>query len=89
MILSPEQEATVMAMVSRDIADRIWDKIEHALDDVVCISMPRASGALELSTTRANSILTEYIDFGPRDKRVTLRALKAAIEARTVKKKAR
>jgi hypothetical protein len=89
MILSAEQESKVMAEVAHDIANRIWDKIEHALDDVVCISIPRVSGALELSTARANSILTEFVDFGPRDKRVTLRALKAAIEARTVKKKTR
>ena len=89
MNLSTEQEAAVMAMASREIAERIWGKIEHALDDVVCISIPRASGALELSTDRAHGILKEYVDFGPRDKRVTLRALREAIEARTVKGAAR
>jgi hypothetical protein len=87
MNLSTDQEREILEMVARNLADRIWKKIEGGIDEVVCLSIPRASGALELSTQQANKVLTEFVDFGPRDKRVTLAALKRAIEHRTVKPK--
>lgn len=87
MNISAEQERVILEMVARDVADRIWQKIETSLDEVVCVSIPRASGALDLSTRQADKVLTEFVDFGPQSKRVTLAALKQVIERRTVKPK--
>ena len=76
-------------MAAAEVAQRIWEKIEHSTDEIICLSFARASGALDLSTVHANKIIDEFVDFGQRDKRITLANLKRIIAARTVKREQR
>ncbi len=85
MNLSPEMEAEIMEKVVAEIADRIWQKVESGVDEIICLPMYRMAGAMHLSESTARRLCTEFVDFGARDTRVTLAAAKRVIESRTVR----
>jgi len=89
MNLSPELEAQIIAGAIEALTAQLMAKIESHFEDLICLPFCRVAAILNLSETTARGICKEQVDFGPRDKRVTLSALKRVIEARTIKAKRR
>lgn len=87
MELTEEQEEKVLTMVADRIFDALWERIGDAPDEIALMSIPRASGLLDLSTQQVRRILDEEIDMGDRQKRVSIGSLKRLVESRTIKKK--
>jgi hypothetical protein len=85
MQLTPEQTTTILNQITADISQKVWDTIQHNLDDIACISVHRAAAILDISPQKLRRLFPEYVDLGERDTRFTLAQLRAAIAARTVK----
>lgn len=69
------------------ILERTWEYQKERIEDLSLLSVPRAAGMLDLSTVQARRVLTETIDFGPQNTRVSFADLKKVIEERRVSKK--
>lgn len=83
MDLDDEMKAAVAAI----LADRIWEKIESSIEELTLISVPRAAGMLDISTSQFRRVAEEMVDMGPRDAKVTIYSLRALLSKRKVLKK--
>jgi hypothetical protein len=87
MNLSDEQEAVVLQMAAKDLADRVWAKVGDAAEEIALFNVNRAAGLLDLSTSQLHRVADENVDFGARDGRYSIAQLRRLIERRTVKRK--
>lgn len=71
-------------LIATKLAEKIWQKIESQVEEITCLTIPRLAGMLDLTTSATRSALEEVVDFGPREKRVTLAQAKRLIEARKI-----
>ncbi len=81
-----ELDEEMKGAVLERLVDRIWNRIENSIEELTCISVPRAAGMLDLSTPQARRVFEETIDFGPRETRISIASLRRVIEARRVKR---
>lgn len=86
MQLTKEQEDRVLKEVAEGLIEKVWAKIDQSIEEISCVSVARAAGILDLSTQQARRVFDEVVEFGPRDNRITLAALRRAIEKRITKK---
>lgn len=68
------------------IAERFIASLGSKLEEVECLTINRVAGILDLTSSQVNKLITDYLDFGPRDRRLSLSQLKRLIEKRTVNK---
>lgn len=72
--------------VAANAGQLLINMLETSLDELAYINLNRCAGLLDMNTTAVKRFLGEYlIDFGPRNKRVSLADLKRAIAARRAK----
>ncbi|MEK7950513.1 hypothetical protein [Luteolibacter soli] len=85
MKLTDEQEQKVLEMAAKDLADRVWAKVESSADEIALFNSNRAAGLLDLSTSQLSRVITEWVDFGARDRRFSIAQLRALIARRTAR----
>lgn len=66
MELTEYQERQVLAMVADKLFEALWEKIGNAPDEICLLSIPRASGLMDLSTAQVRKVIDEEIDMGDR-----------------------
>lgn len=85
MILSPEQQEQILRDATKIVAERMWEEVNHLPEQLQCVSLIRAAAILDVSPATLRRMLTEYIDLGERDMRLTMAQLRELIERRRVK----
>jgi hypothetical protein len=84
MTLTPEQEARVISEAAAIVAERTWQTVQGRLNEVACVSIPRAAAIVDINERQLRSILTETVQFGPGSHKVSLATIERIIEARKV-----
>jgi len=73
-----------------DLMDRIAERFIAAmgskLEKVECLTINRVDGILDLTSPQVNKMITEWVDFGPRGRRLTVAQARKLIEQRKVKR---
>lgn len=85
MTLTPEQETRMLEMVAAGILETIKERVEKAAEELPCFTINRVCGFLDLTPQQVNKILTEFVDFGPRDRRLSIAQVRELVRRRTVK----
>lgn len=89
MNFTEKDKEAVLQMAAKDLADRLFEKIEGSAEDLALYTINRAAGLLDLTPGQVHKILDEFIDFGPRDRRLSARQVKMLIAKRTIGTKRR
>lgn len=87
MELTEEQKDKVLEMVADKAFAALWERIGDAPEEIALLSIPRASGLLDLSTAQVRRVLEEVVDMGDRQQRVSIATLRRLVQARKVMKK--
>ena len=82
-------EGKIIDLAVKEIADRIWNKIENQVDEVILLTPNRVAGMAEITVTHLKRCIEEVVDFGDKTDRISLAQFKRFIAKRTVKKNAR
>lgn len=81
MILSPTERKEVLALVAGQITAALRETID--LDELATLELSTAAQLLGLGVAQASRVLP-IVEVGPRTRRVTVKAYKAFLEARTL-----
>lgn len=68
------------------IAERFIAAMGSKLEKVECLTINRVDGILDLTSPQVNKMITEWVDFGPRGRRLTVAQARKLIEQRKVKR---